>query len=30
MKIKCGKEHFAVFKNLGVEYKVVTELKELY
>ncbi|MFD2522238.1 restriction endonuclease [Emticicia soli] len=30
MKIKCGKEHFAVFKDLGIEYKVVTEASELY
>lgn len=30
MKIECGEKHFAVFKNLGVEYKLVKESRDLY
>ena len=30
MKIECGKAHFALFEPLGVKYKVVVELKDLY
>jgi type III restriction enzyme len=30
MKIDCGKKHFALFKPLGVEYKMAVTTKDLY
>ena len=30
MKIACGEKHFALFKPLGVEYKLAVETKDLY
>jgi type III restriction enzyme len=30
MKIDCGEKHFALFKNIGVEYRKVTNIKDLY
>ena len=29
MKIECGERHFALFKPLGVEYRVATATKDL-
>lgn len=30
MKMQCGEKHFAVFAPLGVEYRQVTKVKDLY
>jgi type III restriction enzyme len=30
MKIDCGAKHFALFKPLGVEYKLAVTVKDLY
>jgi len=30
MKIQCGAKHFALFKPLGVEYRLAVETKDLY
>jgi type III restriction enzyme len=30
MKIECGEKHFAVFKNLGMEYKLAVRTRDLY
>ena len=30
MKIACGEKHFALFKPLGVEYKLAVKTKDLY
>jgi type III restriction enzyme len=30
MKIACGEKHFALFKPLGVEYKLAVMTKDLY
>ena len=30
MKIACGEKHFALFKPLGVEYKLTVKTKDLY
>lgn len=30
MKIKCGKAHFSLFKDKGVQYHVVDSVKGLY
>ena len=30
MKITCGEKHFALFKPLGVEYKLAVKTKDLY
>ena len=30
MKIACGEKHFALFKPMGVEYKLAVETKDLY
>jgi hypothetical protein len=30
MKLDCGEKHFALFKNIGVEYRKVTNIKDLY
>jgi type III restriction enzyme len=30
MKIDCGAKHFALFKPLGVEYKLAVKASDLY
>lgn len=30
MKIECGEKHFALFKPLGVDYRMAVTLKDLY
>lgn len=30
MKIECGEKHFALFKPLGIEYKLAVKAKDLY